>query len=959
MIYFLNASGGVAHCMPESVYQGSAEGNRLFLVSPHAASTEVGAAFRLPDGSVTPRYRLEYAGALNGYSAENGGAVRGWKLSLPASVTAQYGTVRVQFYFRSAGQGQEASASAQFAVERGVPSELPSAPEADAYADIVAALTALRADLINGYYPARAAVAWSDGHVYGANELVYYPAAGASGALVRSKIADNVQPPFADGILNAQYWEIAVDFDTIADDYFADVQAERAAAQAAQAAAETAQSAAEAAEESAQSYSASAAQSAGAASGSASQATAAATQAAGSASAAGQSAVAAAAGAEAAAQSAGSASGSAQSAQEYMEQARRYAQKEYVIRPSLGELPNPGDSAFIYLVPSASGTTGDDAYAEYLWISEDARYEYIGTVNDVDLSNYAQIGGTYPDMTVGNAANAANAASADSATMAAQDGDGNDIASTYARQTGNYPNLIAGKATESNGNLFYNGDFRLNTLGQTEYVDNSNEYFDCVDGWEFGYGDCTLEVLPAGGVQITKESGETNPTNFHTVDIRDAISHAGEYTVSFKVDSLSSVQQVYGYYIPQGSSAVYLTMTAKNDAENNIAIRTFTLTEEQVSAIRQSTRLVIGIQKAASVESMVIYWAKLEEGETSTAPNGIANNATKSLYAEKAAEAERAARADMLGTTQQIRTTSAQIGWWKIGEVDINNLPTSYSSYSLIMLVNGIHESQFASDNQAESGIVELDVRKDSGALVSNNCGVSILSGNLNSSDFCIVANGTTVTLYANIPNIYGTVDFVVINETAENNPGNRYFVFDAAFSAASAPGGAVYAVNRNKAEYDGDGNGIAATYATKGELNAGLQKLYPVGSIYLSANGTNPATLFGFGTWQAWGAGRVPVGVDASQTEFDAAEKTGGEKEHTLTIGEMPEHNHFVYRNAEGDSVDDTFVFMRDTAFMESPYQAGSTSDIEGLSTANRGGGAAHNNLQPYIACYMWKRTA
>lgn len=166
-------------------------------------------------------------------------------------------------------------------------------------------------------------------------------------------------------------------------------------------------------------------------------------------------------------------------------------------------------------------------------------------------------------------------------------------------------------------------------------------------------------------------------------------------------------------------------------------------------------------------------------------------------------------------------------------------------------------------------------------------------------------------------------------------------------------------ATTATKATQDGDGNVIADTYATKGELDAGLQKLYPIGSIYLSANGTNPATLFGFGTWQAWGAGRVPVGVDASQTEFDAAEKTGGEKVHTLTISEMPEHNHFVYRNAEGESVDDVYIFMRDTAFEESPYQAGSTSDIEGLSTAYRGGGAAHNNLQPYITCYMWKRVS
>lgn len=121
---------------------------------------------------------------------------------------------------------------------------------------------------------------------------------------------------------------------------------------------------------------------------------------------------------------------SALAAQGYMEQAKEYAQKEYKIYDSLEDLPMPGDSAFIYLVPSNSGTSGD-SYSEYLWISETNSYEYIGSVNDVDLSNYAQINGTYPNMTVGNAANATNA------EKATQDGNGNVITSTYATKAEN------------------------------------------------------------------------------------------------------------------------------------------------------------------------------------------------------------------------------------------------------------------------------------------------------------------------------------------------------------------------------------------------------------------------------------------------------------------------------------------------------------------------------------------
>lgn len=119
---------------------------------------------------------------------------------------------------------------------------------------------------------------------------------------------------------------------------------------------------------------------------------------------------------------------------------------------------------------------------------------------------------------------------------------------------------------------------------------------------------------------------------------------------------------------------------------------------------------------------------------------------------------------------------------------------------------------------------------------------------------------------------------------------------------------------------------------------------IYPVGSIYMSINNVNPGTLFG-GTWEAWGTGRTPVGVDTSQTEFNTVEKTGGEKTHTLTVNEMPAHNHGVglqVNTAAGN-------------------QRWGLSDNLGTTTptANRGGGGAHNNLQPYITCYMWKRTA
>lgn len=121
---------------------------------------------------------------------------------------------------------------------------------------------------------------------------------------------------------------------------------------------------------------------------------------------------------------------------------------------------------------------------------------------------------------------------------------------------------------------------------------------------------------------------------------------------------------------------------------------------------------------------------------------------------------------------------------------------------------------------------------------------------------------------------------------------------------------------------------------------------IYPVGSIYMSVSNTNPETIFG-GTWVAWGSGKVPVGVDVSDTSFDTVEKTGGEKTHTLTVAEMPAHTHAQWdRNWNVTSAGSGSV-------------AANANKAMATATGSAGGGAAHNNLQPYITCYMWKRTA
>ena len=124
----------------------------------------------------------------------------------------------------------------------------------------------------------------------------------------------------------------------------------------------------------------------------------------------------------------------------------------------------------------------------------------------------------------------------------------------------------------------------------------------------------------------------------------------------------------------------------------------------------------------------------------------------------------------------------------------------------------------------------------------------------------------------------------------------------------------------------------------------------YPVGSIYLSVDSANPSTKFG-GTWVAWGAGRVPVGINETDSDFNAVEKTGGEKTHTLTQNELPASLSFktndigfqVYGEGTNQGEEVGTAFGSNTT----------------LNLTNLDGGQAHNNLQPYITCYMWKRTA
>jgi hypothetical protein len=168
---------------------------------------------------------------------------------------------------------------------------------------------------------------------------------------------------------------------------------------------------------------------------------------------------------------------------------------------------------------------------------------------------------------------------------------------------------------------------------------------------------------------------------------------------------------------------------------------------------------------------------------------------------------------------------------------------------------------------------------------------------------------------------------------------------------------------------------------ATTAFVQAAVALLYPVGSIYTNATvSTNPGTLLGFGTWTAFGAGRVMVGFDSGNALFDTAEETGGSADATL-----PSHTHTGTTDAGGSSSGSvtggvggdfgpfssaTGVLALSDSVGNRPQGAAGTGSqrtatltipthTHTITTASAGTSGTNANYQPYITVYMWKRTA
>jgi microcystin-dependent protein len=176
-------------------------------------------------------------------------------------------------------------------------------------------------------------------------------------------------------------------------------------------------------------------------------------------------------------------------------------------------------------------------------------------------------------------------------------------------------------------------------------------------------------------------------------------------------------------------------------------------------------------------------------------------------------------------------------------------------------------------------------------------------------------------------------------------------------------------------------GTGLNASLLESKDLDGILDLVYPVGSVYISAANTSPSTLFG-GTWE-----QIKDKFLLSAGDTHTAGSIGGEESTTLSAAEMPVHKHDVSVTNSGAGTTGSVAdhshgtyYKNDNTIGGSGRRAGNSSDNDGISAgtapsgghshstpnhshtiseSNKGSGAPHNNMPPYLAVYVWKRTA
>ena len=199
-----------------------------------------------------------------------------------------------------------------------------------------------------------------------------------------------------------------------------------------------------------------------------------------------------------------------------------------------------------------------------------------------------------------------------------------------------------------------------------------------------------------------------------------------------------------------------------------------------------------------------------------------------------------------------------------------------------------------------------------------------------------VLSNGMAVILLPDVDNTgTSTLNLNSLgSKYIKKNVGGTLTVLAAGDLKANVPAVLVYATS-------------STTWVYVNPPLASVVQAFPVGALYLSIDPTNPATTLGYGTWTAWGTGRIPVGVDTGQTEFNTVEKTGGAKTKNLSHAHGYELPYFSSATS-GVLVDGNSI----------PITTTNQSGYRYWGDTGSGGSATQDVLNPYITCYFWKRT-
>lgn len=492
-------------------------------------------------------------------------------------------------------------------------------------------------------------------------------------------------------------------------------------------------------------------------------------------------------------------------------------------------------------------------------IEQNGTYYYDVLGNFVDLSNYAQINGSYSELTAGKAVRLSQ-----SVKMQATNSAGGQLG-WFKLAT-----VSGAKLAAIHGNSSYSATLLINGINEpalsfggiveidcriesSQIVTDSNriqpkilcgglreEYICAVPNTETNeldvyflinssYAGYSATVIDEGYTRLMQpsETAITLAGTFYNAEAPSGAVYAVNVNSAATAGMLSSTQlqsaddlnNLYGseYYgknfwwagngypinAPYNSGG-YLQV-------NNIA--GYTLQAAYIFSVKSDNNIPTEYQRVKGQNGV---WSEWEEIATSegTYPNLTAGSA------------------DRLSRRLYIGVGTGTPGWYKVGSLKVSDIlsqssaTNTTSSFSMLFLVTGLNGNGINQTGVAHSGIFELECRMITGAFADGYINIKILAGDIRAEDYCYAMDtaGSEITLYCNLGGTYMATDFCILSEQY-GSYATKAFTFDGTFESAEMPSGGTVGINVSRAAYDGDGNDISETYATKTEVNAKYTK--------------------------------------------------------------------------------------------------------------------------------------